>query len=493
MIESAHKWKPITDIGTAVEELASGELRSLVEVWDDQRAEIESTESWHEFQQRLAREWSVETGLIERIYTLDRGVTRQLIEQGISAELIPHNSSGHVSPELAAAMIQDHKNVIEGLFDFVGGQRTLSTSYIKELHAELVRHQDTVTGVDHLGNARSTPLQKGKYKTLPNNPTRVAGTGIHEYCPPEHVTSEMDNLIKMHNQHDEIAPEVSAAWLHHRFVQIHPFQDGNGRVARCLATLVFLRKGLFPLIVRDVNGERGKYIDALECADNSDLKPLVNFFARCQQREISKAIGMANASIQKEVTAEVIIEAAEAKLHARQQRQQKQLDVAKQTAEKLLNIAHERMKEIKKHLEQSDAGFHAPIDLHPQSGEEDRGHYFRWQIIEGANELDYFANFSIHHQWLRLKIYLAGDTQTHMLLSFHGIGSEYRGILVCSATLFNRVSTDKDGSQMTPATLLSDEIFQINYRETEQSTIQRFKPWFESVLNRGLAFWQQSI
>ena len=44
---------------------------------------------------------------------------------------------------------------------------------------------------------------------------------------------------------------MEAAWLHHRFVQIHPFQDGNGRIARALSTLIFVKAGWFPLVVRD--------------------------------------------------------------------------------------------------------------------------------------------------------------------------------------------------------------------------------------------------
>ena len=43
--------------------------------------------------------------------------------------------------------------------------------------------------------------------------------------------------------------EVEAAWLHHRFTQIHPYQDGNGRVARALASLLFIKAGWFPVVV----------------------------------------------------------------------------------------------------------------------------------------------------------------------------------------------------------------------------------------------------
>ena len=120
---------------------------------------------------------------------------------------------------------------------------------------------------------------RGDYKKLPNNPLRPDGT-IHEYCPPEHVAAEMERLIEMHHSH-AAPPEVEAAWLHHRFTQIHPFQDGKGRIARALATLVFVRAGWFPLVVR--NDGREGYLSALEAADAGDLTGLVKYFANLQK------------------------------------------------------------------------------------------------------------------------------------------------------------------------------------------------------------------
>src|SRR4029077_20167961 len=120
-------------------------------------------------------------------------------------------------------------------------------------------------------------LDKGQYKTQPNSPTRPDGS-VHEYCPPEHVASEMDNLITMYHRHEErgVPPEVEAAWLHHRFTQIHPFADGNGRVARAISTLVFIKAGWFPLIVKREDWTR--YVEALERADRDDLRLLVALF-----------------------------------------------------------------------------------------------------------------------------------------------------------------------------------------------------------------------
>ena len=64
-------------------------------------------------------------------------------------------------------------------------------------------------------------------------------------------------------------PVIVAAWFHHRFTQIHPYQDGNGRVARALTTLILLRADLLPLVVdRDL---RVEYIKALELADQKQL------------------------------------------------------------------------------------------------------------------------------------------------------------------------------------------------------------------------------
>ncbi len=81
----------------------------------------------------------------------------------------------------------------------------------------------------------------------------------------------MDRLIHWHEEHvqREIPPEVEAAWLHHRFTQIHPFQDGNGRVARAIASLIFIKANWFPLVVR--SDEKAKYLDELEKADFGNL------------------------------------------------------------------------------------------------------------------------------------------------------------------------------------------------------------------------------
>jgi len=69
----------------------------------------------------------------------------------------------------------------------------------------------------------------------PNHVRRPDGT-LMEYVPPEHVQIEMERLIAFYQAAQGIHPLVRAAWLHHAFILIHPFEGGNGRVARALAT-----------------------------------------------------------------------------------------------------------------------------------------------------------------------------------------------------------------------------------------------------------------
>ena len=74
-------------------------------------------------------------------------------------------------------MIHDHEMAIDGLFDSIRGDRALTTSYLKELHALLTRHQPTTSAIDSLGNV-DIELILGEYKNQPNNPTRTDGEAV---------------------------------------------------------------------------------------------------------------------------------------------------------------------------------------------------------------------------------------------------------------------------------------------------------------------------
>ena len=134
-------WKPIIDLSNEWDNLSSPELISLVTVWEEQAGRLRNSGAFKTYMNRLRREIAIETGVIERLYSLDRGVTQLLIEHGIDEALIPYGTTDRPVQQVVA-LIKDQEAAVEGLFDFVGGQRDLSTSYIKQLHQILTRHQE---------------------------------------------------------------------------------------------------------------------------------------------------------------------------------------------------------------------------------------------------------------------------------------------------------------------------------------------------------------
>lgn len=153
----------------------------------------------------------------------------------------------------------------------------------------------------------------------------------------------------MHEEHEArgVPVEVEAAWLHHRFAQIHPYQDGNGRVARALASLLFLKAGRFPAVV--TRDDRSRYIEALETADEGDLRPFVGFLVYVQRRALFQATQVA-ADVQPAETVEEAIKALGRAVTARDQRGTEAARRAETVANELMRIATVRLRGIKGEL-----------------------------------------------------------------------------------------------------------------------------------------------
>lgn len=113
----------------------------------------------------------------------------------------------------------------------------------------------------------------GKYRT---QNVRIVGS---QKTPPDFlkIPGLIDDLIKNVNK-NSLNPIIIASFLHHKFAEIHPFTDGNGRVARLLCNLYLIKKGYPIIVVRKEN--RAKYYKFLNLADKGNLSPFANFIAK---------------------------------------------------------------------------------------------------------------------------------------------------------------------------------------------------------------------
>ena len=138
----------------------------------------------------------------------------------------------------------------------------------------------------HEAVTRSILDSAGRYRTK-----NVRITGAVRSPPDWHiVVREMDALFLSITLPNRKVPET-AVYLHHRFVAIHPFLDGNGRVARLLMNLYLIRHGYPPVIVQ--KEDRKRYYDALRQADEGDYGPFTLFIAHAVNDALSHTLAVA--------------------------------------------------------------------------------------------------------------------------------------------------------------------------------------------------------
>ena len=294
-------WRPLTGMPAGAREWGSAEYAELAPAWlavqealKDKAAPRRFVHGWLE---ERAREFAIETGQIEGLYTMRRGVTAQLVAEGFDGVTGAHTLEG-VEDRTIKGLLEDQEAAYQLLFGTEADGVGLTQHKIKSWHQLLTRHQETVTGLTPTGRRVQVPFrEKGRWKVISNNPRRPDGV-VHQYCPPEQVQSEMDRFIALHKGIEAAGypVEVEAAWMHHRFVRTHPFRDGNGRVSRMLMAYAYVRRGLPPPVITAARWH--DYIDALEEADKGNLRRFSDVLADYARPELTAALHLGRKALE---------------------------------------------------------------------------------------------------------------------------------------------------------------------------------------------------
>lgn len=484
-IMTDYSWKPIEPLSDEEERsIDLAPMRPLYESWRASKSRLQEASPGQlaEFNRRLIRRLSIETGILERLYDLDRGTTEALVAHGFAEDLVSHSST-NIEPSRLIDILRDQEATIQLVMDCVAKNRALTKGVLHDLHILLTRHQDTTAAVDQFGNRREIPLLKGKFKEQPNNPKRPDGI-MHEYCPPIHVDSEVENLLRWLSEYGNKDPIMVAAWFHHRFTQIHPYQDGNGRVARALTTLILLRADLLPLVVdRDL---RVEYINALELADQKRLSALAEIFARLERNAILQALSVdadAEISHQKSLTSAVIGSLAD-KFGKR--RIQKLADLRQ-----VNSVALELRARGRTVLEQSFAEIDSTLSevgdprISISDGGPDRGnaHWYRFEVVQSAKEAGKFANFDEDHYFIKGSIQVNRE-RLIFVVSFHHVGRELTGVM--EATAFSKLVSYEDSDDRDTVSerfsLCSVEPFVFTHTTKVNDIADAFDRWLDAAL-----------
>lgn len=165
--------------------------------------------------------------------------------------------------------------------------RSLTEGDVRDLNRVLLKEpfwKEAITADRQRTRIQVIP---GQYKTEGNLVLQPDGSVFH-YAAPEEVAPRMRELLAWYDEAVNVHPLIVAAMLHHRFILIHPFGDGNGRTARLLVNYHLMRHGYMPLIVKST--DKNVYLNVLQKADAGDLAPLVRFLAVQEQWSLELAI-----------------------------------------------------------------------------------------------------------------------------------------------------------------------------------------------------------
>jgi len=186
------------------------------------------------FQQKLRVLWTHSSTALEG-NTLDEGETLGVLQYGLTIAgkpLLHHNE------------VLGHSRALDLVYKLLLNKQHLSEEVLFELHSAI----QTAVEVDYF-----KPV--GVWKREPNSTLAKLGgkTVIHDtYAAPEHVALLIKSWLEEFanvRRNPDISPLDAYVWSHATFIRIHPFADGNGRLARLVANIPVLEKGFLPVLI----------------------------------------------------------------------------------------------------------------------------------------------------------------------------------------------------------------------------------------------------
>ena len=255
-------WQDRTTVDTARWE----RYKSLLET----RAAALSPEVLNRARNVAKRAAAVDTGAIEGLYEVDRGFTYT-----VALETATWEAAFAKKGEYVRSLFEAQLHAYDYVLDLATKAEPISEAAIRVLHEEVCRAQTTYRVVTAVG-PQEQALPKGQYKILPNHVRTRKGTD-HSYAPVDVTPSEMSRLTAELRSDAFLSAHavLQAAYAHYAFVVIHPFADGNGRVARALASAFTYRSISMPIVI--LSEQRDAYLNALESADAGNYQSFVDF------------------------------------------------------------------------------------------------------------------------------------------------------------------------------------------------------------------------
>ena len=230
-------------------------------------------------------------------------------------------------------------------------QRPLSENFIRELNKTILVGDFYKTSRDRESRYK---IHVGVYKTRPNSVITPSGE-MFDYASPEETPSLMSDLVRWYRE-EELRGELSvielATLFHYRYIRIHPFEDGNGRIARLLVNYILYRHG-YPMIVIPTT-DRDNYLNILgQCdkiigilpfdganATKEQIKPFIDYIENFVEKKLLLSIQFAKKEISRLPENDVVEIKADNQYNTKTKRRDVVENVVENDPEKIIDNQH---------------------------------------------------------------------------------------------------------------------------------------------------------
>ncbi len=226
--------------------------------------------------QKFRLDWNYHSNNIEG-NSLTYGETKALILFGVTAQGKPLRDHFEIT---------GHNEAINWVLDLVKGDAELTEVFIRQLHTLILKESSYRDAETPDGKPTRRKIEVGKYKTQPNHVITSTGETFY-FATPEETPAKMLELItwfREEKQKSDVNPILLSALFHYKFIRIHPFDDGNGRVARILMNFILMQFGYPPVIIKTEDKEN--YYAALTLADSDQMEPFIDYIAINLERSL---------------------------------------------------------------------------------------------------------------------------------------------------------------------------------------------------------------
>ena len=253
-------------MNTGIEQESRAALQAAISEWRRVRGEI-APEDEERLWRKLRLEWNYNSNHIEgNTLTYDETVL-----------LLIHGQTAGSHPLRDYEEMKAHDVAIELVRNLSSAEQPLTEADIGELNRVLLKEPFWKLAETPGGAATRKRIIPGEYKKHPNH-VRTRTGELHRFAEPEETPARMEEWVRRFRSDlaraDDPLPEFLAE-AHWTFVDIHPFDDGNGRTARLITNYILLRKNLLPIVIKST--ERDRYLANLRRADAGNGQPLAEF------------------------------------------------------------------------------------------------------------------------------------------------------------------------------------------------------------------------